>query len=111
MAIEATYLENDLKGVEAHEANIGTVVNVTLPGSEVVIGVRRGRSASLGMELAGYADKRGDEVLIRASEFTRVASSVPAARDILTIAGQSWQIEQVQSPDSICYIFQLLQNW
>lgn len=110
MALSATFLERDLVGVETHEAEIGTVVDVTLPdGQSVVKAVRRGQSASLGMELAGYSDKRQDEITVRASQFDGLTVQAPVATDVVTISEKAWTVDSAECPDNTIWIFKISQ--
>lgn len=125
MPIDAAFLNADVAAVEAEEANIGSVVDVTLPdGNLIVRGIQRGAANGLSMEDAGYSDQRVNEVSIRATEFNRVgAASIPTAREALRLLpvnvaadnyeesqGSVWIIENVSKPDSTLYLFRLRQN-
>jgi hypothetical protein len=117
MAVTLASLAADVAAAEANEANIGTVVTVTLPsGGLTATGTLRGRTDSFGMELAGFSEKRRDEVMIRAAlltahGFTKAAVIAWAKTSAFTIDSQSWNIESVDAPDSAVYIFKLVQNW
>ena len=115
MPVETTYLDADVEAVEAEEVNLGSCIDVTLSdGVSVVTALRRGQSNSLGMELTGYTDKRRDEISIRASEFLRVSwgtSPEQMAQQTILIAGKSWLITEVNSPDNVIWFFNIVQNW
>jgi hypothetical protein len=112
MPIEVSYLDADVRAVESEEVNIGTVISMTLPdGVTNVTGIRRGAMSSLGMELAGYMDKRRDEVSVRASEFERALKDVPTPKQSVKIDNKSWLIDESDCPDGVLWFFKLVQNW
>lgn len=112
MPIAVSYLDADVSGVEAEEVNIGTVISMTLPdGTSNVTGIRRGASGSLGMELAGYTDKRRDEVAVRASEFVRALQPAPTPKQVVVIDSKQWLIDEAECPDGVLWFFRLVQNW
>ncbi len=112
MTADPAVFERDIAAVEGFEVNLGTVVDVTLPdGNSIVRALRRGQNASLGMELAGYSDKRQDEISVRLSQFDGLTVMLPEARQAITILGKSWLIESIDSPDNVLSIWKLVQNW
>lgn len=132
MPVTASYIEADVAAVEAEEVNLGTVVDVTLPdGVSIVTAIRRGKASGLEMQIAGYQEKRRDEISIRGSEFVRVLQPIPRAQQMVVVrpknrpameesAAQNFTIEEVSgdAPDDeqnpvagVVYFFKLVQNW
>jgi hypothetical protein len=111
-AISATVLEADVAAVEAHEANLGSVVSAILDdGVTAITMLMHGATFETSMFDAGEAPKMADVGEVRKSEFARVGKSPLSKDDVITIGTRQWRVTNRSEPDNIVYRFQLAQNW
>jgi hypothetical protein len=112
-AASTTVFESDLTSVEAYEANLGTVVTVTLSAQsdKTVTAIATEPSIETQMFDAGYGAKLRNRISVRASAFTDASATPMVSEERVTIGGRTFKVEGRAEPDALLYHFNLVQDW